>query len=586
MKKLLSFIICIILAACIAIPVSAAGVNVSITSSSSVAEGSNITFTVSLSGSAGATSGSVSVSFDDNFELVSGEFLKSGARLSYFDPATNKGALTFDSATDMNGEYFKLVLRAKKVMSAVQNVNISVELKNGASTVGNGSASKSVSIICSTHSFGTWQNLNGTQHSRTCSVCGHAETANHTWNSGTVTKQPTCKDTGVKTFTCTACGATKTEAIAKTNNHSYGSWITTKAATCTAAGAQERTCSICGKKEIKSIVATGHSFGGWKVTKEATCTAGGIETRTCSKCNAKETRNTKALGHKFSSPKITKQPTCTEPGIESGTCTRCGQTTTQSIPAAGHKFGEWNQSKAPTCTEKGIEERVCSVCSQKETRETEALGHDFDNPIIVKEATISTTGLMEGTCKRCGETTQEIIPCLAEDQSTGILVEAIEGVFSDGTTTQFSAIAESDASYGSLKNALAHYASKFTAYQISFSNAPNGEYTLILPNDGKLTAENAVVCLIADNGTVTEKEFTVDDDGKIVVKADSEGIYAIVDKTAAGEEHPEEADGADISETVDKSNSTWIIVAIAVVVIAGAVAAVMMIRKRKNKISE
>ena len=193
---------------------------------------------------------------------------------------------------------------------------------------------------------------------------------------------------------------------------------------------------------------------------------------------------------------------------------------------------------------------------------------------------------MEGTCKRCGETTQEIIPCLAEDQSTGILVEAIEGVFSDGTTTQFSAIAESDASYGSLKNALAHYASKFTAYQISFSNAPNGEYTLILPNDGKLTAENAVVCLIADNGTVTEKEFTVDDDGKIVVKADSEGIYAIVDKTAAGEEHPEEADGADISETVDKSNSTWIIVAIAVVVIAGAVAAVMMIRKRKNNISE
>ena len=35
----------------------------------------------------------------------------------------------------------------------------------------------------------------------------------HTWDAGKVTKQPTASSQGVKTYTCTVCGATKTEAI-------------------------------------------------------------------------------------------------------------------------------------------------------------------------------------------------------------------------------------------------------------------------------------------------------------------------------------------------------------------------------------
>ncbi len=37
----------------------------------------------------------------------------------------------------------------------------------------------------------------------------------HTWNSGTVTKQPTALAAGIRTFRCSACGAQKTETIAK-----------------------------------------------------------------------------------------------------------------------------------------------------------------------------------------------------------------------------------------------------------------------------------------------------------------------------------------------------------------------------------
>ena len=40
------------------------------------------------------------------------------------------------------------------------------------------------------------------------------KTNNHTWDEGVVTTEPTCTEAGVKTYTCTACKETKTEAVA------------------------------------------------------------------------------------------------------------------------------------------------------------------------------------------------------------------------------------------------------------------------------------------------------------------------------------------------------------------------------------
>ncbi|MEG1779642.1 MAG: hypothetical protein RR263_06015, partial [Oscillospiraceae bacterium] len=37
----------------------------------------------------------------------------------------------------------------------------------------------------------------------------------HTWDDGVVTTKPTAANEGVKTYTCTVCGETKTESIAK-----------------------------------------------------------------------------------------------------------------------------------------------------------------------------------------------------------------------------------------------------------------------------------------------------------------------------------------------------------------------------------
>ncbi len=67
------------------------------------------------------------------------------------------------------------------------------------------------------HSFPeTWEKHNETQHKHTCTRCHtEVEYENHTWNGGDVITQPTHLAEGEKTFTCTKCGETKTEPIAK-----------------------------------------------------------------------------------------------------------------------------------------------------------------------------------------------------------------------------------------------------------------------------------------------------------------------------------------------------------------------------------
>lgn len=75
---------------------------------------------------------------------------------------------------------------------------------------------------------------------------------NHNYDTGKVTKAATCTATGVKTYTCTKCGGTKTETIGATG-HSYGTWKTTKAATVLKTGTKVRTCNACGAKETQTI---------------------------------------------------------------------------------------------------------------------------------------------------------------------------------------------------------------------------------------------------------------------------------------------------------------------------------------------
>lgn len=73
----------------------------------------------------------------------------------------------------------------------------------------------------------------------------------HTWNDGVVTKKATCLAEGVKTYTCTKCGETKTEAIGKVS-HTYKTY-TTKASV-GKNGSVITKCAVCGAVKSKSTI--------------------------------------------------------------------------------------------------------------------------------------------------------------------------------------------------------------------------------------------------------------------------------------------------------------------------------------------
>ena len=112
------------------------------------------------------------------------------------------------------------------------------------------------------------------------------ETCDHVWDAGTVTKEATCTEAGVKTFTCTKCNETKTEAITALGHDMQN--VEAKEATCTEAGHGEgQKCSRCDYVTGTTVIpAKGHT----EVTDPAvaaTCTATGkTEGKHCSVCNA------------------------------------------------------------------------------------------------------------------------------------------------------------------------------------------------------------------------------------------------------------------------------------------------------------
>ena len=128
-----------------------------------------------------------------------------------------------------------------------------------------------------------------------------AKTENHSWNNGVITKEPTCAETGVKTYTCGICNKTRTENIAKTTEHLHTEIRNKKAATCGETGYTGDTyCTDCGTKisSGKTIAKlTTHTWNEGKVTTEPTCTAKGVRTFTCSICAKTKTASIAATGH-------------------------------------------------------------------------------------------------------------------------------------------------------------------------------------------------------------------------------------------------------------------------------------------------
>ncbi len=212
-----------------------------------------------------------------------------------------------------------------------------------------------------------------TTHTCACGnsyVDTYTDALGHAWDNGKVTKQPTEAETGVKTFTCTRCGETKTETIPKlAHEHSYVAVVT--APTCTEKGYTTHTCA-CGDSYVDTY--------------------------------------TDALGHAWDNGKVTKQPTETETGTKTFTCTRCGETKTEIIPKLTHEHSYKAVVTAPTCTEKGYTTYTCACGDSYVDSYVLPLGHDWGSGKVTKEPTATENGIKTYICARCGETKTEVIP--------------------------------------------------------------------------------------------------------------------------------------------------------------------------------
>ena len=236
----------------------------------------------------------------------------------------------------------------------------------------------------------------------------------HSWDSGVVTKQPTCTEAGTKTYTCTSCGKTKTTEIAATG-HQHTEIRNKKDATCKEEGYTGDTyCTDCGAKVSsgQAIAKIDHTWDNGKVTTEATCEHTGVRTYTCSVCGETKEEETPKTDHTYDDGTVTKKPTCIETGIKTYTCTVCPKTKTEEIPATGHQHTEIRNKKEATCTETGYTgDTYCKDCGTKLSsgEMISKKAHDYEVKDRQKP-TCTTDGYVLSVCKACGDEKQEVLP--------------------------------------------------------------------------------------------------------------------------------------------------------------------------------
>lgn len=250
----------------------------------------------------------------------------------------------------------------------------------------------------------------------------------HSWDGGVVTKAATIYEKGVKTFTCTVCGETRTEDIPVLDK----TWHKGKtvAPTCTEQGYTVYICdqdkNLTEKRDYTA--ALGHDYDNGVVTTPATCTTEGVMTYTCTRDGATKTETIPALGHKWDDGTITTAPTCETEGEKTYRCTNdgCTETKREAVAALGHDWDNGTVTTPATCTAEGVLTYICKRdASHSKTEAIPALGHKWDDGTITTAPTCEAEGEKTYTCKNDGSHTKtESIPALGHDWNDGEVTTA------------------------------------------------------------------------------------------------------------------------------------------------------------------
>ncbi len=150
--------------------------------------------------------------------------------------------------------------------------------------------------LAHTHKFNAnvWEkDENNHWHPATCEhTAEKGSLEKHVWDDGTVTTEPTETEEGVKTYTCTKCGQTKTAAIGKKDHeHTFNDSVW---AHDSENHWHPATCAHTGERN--SVAA--HEWNDGEITTPAGYGTAGVKTYKCKVCDAKRTEPIAALNAK------------------------------------------------------------------------------------------------------------------------------------------------------------------------------------------------------------------------------------------------------------------------------------------------
>ena len=242
-----------------------------------------------------------------------------------------------------------------------------------------------------------------------CEVCGKTRNfeteplVKHDYSTLVSEKAATAEEDGYVTYEC-SCGDRITLVVPRTG-HSFVSSVT-KEATCTEKGVRTFTCKLhenCTANYSEEIPALGHKAADVELTP-ATCIAEGEAVVKCETCGEPLSSVTlEKLPHTYEETSRV-EPTCNTLGSITYSCTTEGCTASYSVSLnmVPHKY-EFKESVAPTCLESGYDIYVCAYdgCENSfNVKTVSANGHKYQ---LVSEtpATCNENGHRYYECKNC-----------------------------------------------------------------------------------------------------------------------------------------------------------------------------------------
>lgn len=227
-------------------------------------------------------------------------------------------------------------------------------------------------LMQNNHHFSTQWTYDNVNHWRACTDEGCTEVTEkgpHTYDAGVVTSQPDYDKAGIRTYTCTVCGQTKTEAIMMLeHNYDTEHWTTDSES-------HWHQCTDAGYTSLYKDKAV-HDWDEGVVTTVPTFEAVGTKTYTCSVCNYQKTEDIPQLNHAYA--------------------------TDWSSDDDNH----WR-----VCTDEGYSDLF-----------TDKAVHSWNEGVVTKEPAVGVAGEKTFTCTVCGRTRVEAIDPLPEPEVTELKI--------------------------------------------------------------------------------------------------------------------------------------------------------------------